>query len=235
MEFDLKGKMADVAGDTLKNVGDSNGKLSNENTESAQKLTNKTTRVALETGKAVGDKLVNKRKKAPETNKQAANRILLHEDTVTESAGATLHTSDGKSKLMTASRRRHVRDKQAVNDTRLRDNRKKLQKKLRQQYEIKATVKGGLKTDLQVEVGAESKMHESSKYAGISSAASFGKRTLHMADNMANDEKGLGIQNAWTDTASKTTDAVSTVYTISKTAKYWRMQKNEKEIAKLLK
>lgn len=235
MEFDLKGKMADVAGDTLKNVGDSNGKLSNENTESAQKLTNKTTRVALETGKAVGDKLVNKSKKAPETNKQAANRILLHEDTVTESAGATLHTSNGKSKLMTASRRRRVRDKQAVNDIKLRDNRKKLQKKLRQQYEIKTTVKGGLKTDLQVEVGAESKMHESSKYAGISSAASFGKRTLHMADNMANDEKGLGIQNAWTDTASKTADAVSTVYTISKTAKYWRMQKNEKEIAKLLK
>ena len=152
MEFDLKGKMADVAGDTLKNVGDSNGKLSNENTESAQKLTNKTTRVALETGKAVGDKLVNKRQKAPETNKQAANRILLHEDTVTESAGVTLHTSNGKSKLMTASRRRRVRDKQAVNDIKLRDNRKKLQKKLRQQYEIKATVKGGLKTDLQVEV-----------------------------------------------------------------------------------
>lgn len=145
MEFDLKGKMADVAGDTLKNVGDSNGKLSNENTESAQKLTNKTTRVALETGKAVGDKLVNKRQKAPETNKQAANRILLHEDTVTESAGATLHTSNGKSKLMTASRRRRVRDKQAVNDIKLLDNRKKLQKKLRQQYEIKATVKGGLK------------------------------------------------------------------------------------------
>lgn len=235
MEFDLKGKMADVAGDTLKNVGDSNGKLSNENTESAQKLTNKTTRVALETGKAVGDKLVNKSKKAPETNKQAANRILLHEDNDTELAGATLHTSDSRSKLMTASRRRRVRDKQAVNDIKLRDNRKKLQKKLRQQYEIKATVKGGLKTDLKVEVGAESKMYESSKYAGISSAASFGKRTLHMADNMANDEKGLGIQNAWTDTASKTADAVSTVYTISKTAKYWRMQKNEKEIAKLLK
>lgn len=235
MEFDLKGKMADVAGDTLKNVGDSNGKLSNENTESAQKLTNKTTRVALETGKAVGDKLVNKSKKAPETNKQAANRILLHEDNATELAGATLHTSDSRSKLMTASRRRRVRDKQAVNDIKLRDNRKKLQKKLRQQYEIKATVKGGLKTDLKVEVGAESKMYESSKYAGISSAASFGKRTLHMADNMANDEKGLGIQNAWTDTASKTADAVSTVYTISKTAKYWRMQKNEKEIAKLLK
>lgn len=235
MEFDLKGKMADVAGDTLKNVGDSNGKLSNENTESAQKLTNKTTRVALETGKAVGDKLVNKSKKAPETNKQAANRILLHEDNATELAGATLHTSDSRSKLMTASRRRRVRDKQAVNDIKLRDNRKKLQKKLRQQYEIKATVKGGLKTDLQVEVGAESKMYGSSKYAGISSAASFGKRTLHMADNMANDEKGLGIQNAWTDTASKTADAVSTVYTISKTAKYWRMQKNEKEIAKLLK
>ena len=235
MEFDLKGKMADVAGDTLKNVGDSNGKLSNENTESAQKLTNKTTRVALETGKAVGDKLVNKRQKAPETNKQAANRILLHEDNATELAGATLHTSDSRSKLMTASRRRRVRDKQAVNDIKLRDNRKKLQKKLRQQYEIKATVKGGLKTDLKVEVGAESKMYESSKYAGISSAASFGKRTLHMADNMANDEKGLGIQNAWTDTASKTADAVSTVYTISKTAKYWRMQKNEKEIAKLLK
>lgn len=235
MEFDLKGKMADVAGDTLKNVGDSNGKLSNENTESAQKLTNKTTRVALETGKAVGDKLVNKSKKAPEKNKQAANRILLHEDNATELAGATLHTSDSRSRLMTASRRRRVRDKQAVNDIKLRDNRKKLQKKLRQQYEIKATVKGGLKTDLKVEVGAESKMYESSKYAGISSAALFGKRTLHMADNMANDEKGLGIQNAWTDTASKTADAVSTVYTISKTAKYWRMQKNEKEIAKLLK
>lgn len=235
MEFDLKGKMADVAGDTLKNVGDSNGKLSNENTESAQKLTNKTTRVALETGKAVGDKLVNKSKKAPEKNKQAANRILLHKDNATELAGATLHTSDSRSRLMTASRRRRVRDKQAVNDIKLRDNRKKLQKKLRQQYEIKATVKGGLKTDLKVEVGAESKMYESSKYAGISSAALFGKRTLHMADNMANDEKGLGIQNAWTDTASKTADAVSTVYTISKTAKYWRMQKNEKEIAKLLK
>ena len=235
MELDLKGKMADVAGDTLKNVGDSNGKLSNENTESAQELTNKTTRVALETGKAVGDKLVNKSKEAPETNTQAANRILLHEDNATELAGATLHTSDGKSKLMTASRRRRVRDKQEVNDIKLRDNRKMLQKKLRLQYETKATVKGGLKTDLQVEVGAESKMHESSKYAVISSAASFGKRTLHMADNMANDEKGLGIQNAWTDTASKTADAVSTVYTISKTAKYWRMQKNEKEIAKLLK
>ena len=102
MEFDLKGKMADVAGDTLKNVGDSNGKLSNENTESAQKLTNKTTRVALETGKAVGDKMVNKSKKAPETNKQEEKRIILHEDNDTEHAGATINTTDRRYKLMKA-------------------------------------------------------------------------------------------------------------------------------------
>lgn len=235
MEFDLKGKMADVAGDTLKNTQNGNNRLSNENTESVQKLTQKTAKEALAVGKTVGDKLVNRRRNPPETNHEAANRILLHDDMATDS-NATLHTSDGQSKLMTASKRRRVRTERVMADNpHLHENRKKLQKKLRQQYNIKVAAKGGLKTDLRVEVDTQSKIHEGSKYAGMSQAVAFGKRTLHMADDMANDEKGLGIQNAWTDTATKMTDAVSTVYTVSKTAKYWRLNKNEKEIAKLIK
>lgn len=186
MGYDLKGKMADMAGDTLKNVEDGGNKLSSENTESAQKLSNKTTHTTLEASREVRDKLVNRRRKVPETNQDAANRILLH--------------SEG------------------VSDTKLHDHRKKLQKKLRQQYNIKTSVKGGLKTDLRVEVGTESKLHEGAKYSAISQAASFGKRTLHMTDDMANDEKGLGIQNAWTDAANKVSDAASTVYSVSSTA-----------------
>ena len=121
MGYDLKGKMADMAGDTLKNVEDGGNKLSSENTESAQKLSNKTTHTTLEASREVRDKLVNRRRKVPETNQDAANRILLH--------------SEG------------------VSDTKLHDHRKKLQKKLRQQYNIKTSVKGGLKTDLRVEGG----------------------------------------------------------------------------------
>lgn len=203
MGYDLKGKMADMAGDTLKNVEDGGNKLSSENTESAQKLSNKTTHTTLEASREVRDKLVNRRRKVPETNQDAANRILLH--------------SEG------------------VSDTKLHDHRKKLQKKLRQQYNIKTSVKGGLKTDLRVEVGTESKLHEGAKYSAISQAASFGKRTLHMTDDMANDEKGLGIQNAWTDAANKVSDAASTVYSVSSTAKYWRQQRREKDITRLIK
>lgn len=203
MGYDLKGKMADMAGDTLKNVEDGGNKLSSENTESAQKLSNKTTHTTLEVSREVRDKLVNRRRKVPETNQEAANRILLH--------------SEG------------------VSDTKLHDHRKKLQKKLRQQYNIKTSVKGGLKTDLRVEVGTESKLHEGAKYSAISQAASFGKRTLRMTDDMANDEKGLGIQNAWTDAANKVSDAASTVYSVSSTAKYWRLQRREKDITRLIK
>lgn len=53
MGYDLKGKMADMAGDTLKNVEDGGNKLSSENTESAQKLSNKTTHTTLEASREV--------------------------------------------------------------------------------------------------------------------------------------------------------------------------------------
>lgn len=84
MGYDLKGKMADMAGDTLKNVEDGGNKLSSENTESAQKLSNKTTHTTLEVSREVRDKLVNRRRKVPETNQDAANRILLHSEGVSD-------------------------------------------------------------------------------------------------------------------------------------------------------
>ena len=52
-----------------------------------------------------------------------------------------------------------------------------------------------------------------------------------MDDTAEGDENST--QNAWIDTADKGMDSVSKVYSLSRTAKYWRISKNEAEIAKL--
>lgn len=119
------------------------------------------------------------------------------------------------------------------NEKKLRDNRKKLQKKLRAEYEIKTELKGGLKSDLRLEQSAKSKLYDAPRFGGGEAAADFGKKMLHMADDAADDKNGTGIQNAWIDTADKAANASSGVMRLSRTARYHRMRKNEAQIAKL--
>lgn len=162
-----------------------------------------------------------------------------------DSAGVKLVSDSENGKgLITASKRREysqaLREGKSnelkhytANDKKLRDNRKKLQAKLRQQYDTKKEIKGGLVTDLRVVEKAENKLYGTAKYSGTEAAGNFGRKVLHTASDMADDEKGLGIQNAWVDTADKALDTSSRIFTLSRTAKYHKLRKNEAEIAKL--
>ena len=144
-----------------------------------------------------------------------------------DSAGVKLVSDSEKGKgLITASKRREysqaLRDGKSnelkhytANDKKLRDNKKKLQAKLRQQYETKKELKGGLVTDFRVEEKEESKLYGSVKYSGAEAAGNFGRKVLHTASDVADDESGLGIQNAWVDTADKALDTSSRVFTLS--------------------
>ena len=138
--------------------------------------------------------------------------------------------------LYTATKRKQQQgDKKALtpNEKKLRDNRKKLQKKLRAEYEVKTELKGGLKSDLRIEQSAKSKLYDAPRFGGGEAAADFGKKMLHMADDAADDKNGTGIQNAWIDTADKAANASSGIMRLSRTARYHRMRKNEAQIAKL--
>lgn len=138
--------------------------------------------------------------------------------------------------LYTATKRKQQQgDKTALtpNEKKLRDNRKKLQKKLRAEYEIKKELKGGLKTDLRIEQTAKSKLYDAPKFSGGEAVADFGKKMLHMADDATDDRNGTGIQNAWIDTADKVANVPLGVMRLSRTARYHRMRKNEAQIAKL--
>ena len=137
--------------------------------------------------------------------------------------------------LYTATKRKQQGDKNALtpNEKKLRDNRKKLQKKLRAEYQVKTELKGGLKSDLRIEQSAKSKLYDAPRFGGGEAAADFGKKMLHMADDAADDKNGTGIQNAWIDTADKAVNASSGIMRLSRTARYHRMRKNEAQIAKL--
>ena len=183
------------------------------------------------------------------SSRKAVERLRTGEDaerlSIHDKAGVRLVSdSEGGDKLYTASKRRKhaaaLRDGQSnelkhyeSNENKLRANNKKLQKKLRQEYETKNKLKGGLVTDLRVEEKAESKLYGAPKLSGAEAAGSFGRKMLHVTDDMARDDEGLGIQNAWVDTGSRVLDTSSRVYSLSQTAKYHRMAKNEAQIAKL--
>lgn len=210
MSMELKVK--DVAKDSLKqNTG--GDKLSNQNTP--QKLTRtvvgETERLA---GKVLSRKQAQKRSRQLLSNRDVASDVLLHRTKPEERLG--------------------VRNLSDTNESKLADNGKKLQKKLKQQYQIKTKVEGGFKTDLRVEQTVESKLSDTGKYSGVEAAGNFGQRVLHFADDLADDKDGTGIQNAWIDTASKITDTGARVYRLSKQAKYYRASKKEAEIAKLI-
>ncbi len=115
------------------------------------------------------------------------------------------------------------------NEKKLRDNRKKLQKKLRAEYEVKT----GLKSGLRIEQSAKSRLYDAPGFSGGEAAVDFGKKMLHMADDAADDRNGTGIQNAWIDTADKAANVSLGVMRLSRTARYHRMRKNEAQIAKL--
>ena len=84
-----------------------------------------------------------------------------------------------------------------------------------------------------MEQSAKSKLYDAPKFRGGEAAADFEKKMLHMADDAADDRNGTGIQNAWIDTADKAADASSKVLRLSRTARYYRLRKNEAQIAKL--
>lgn len=231
MAINLKDKAADISADTLKSVNDG-GKLKASNDESSQKLVRQSVDAAEDVAGAVKDGVrKNHNQKLTSSNQEIANQMLLHAN---EESGDKLYTAGNRRKHMEALRNGEISESVAApNSDKLHDNRKKLQKKLQQEYRVKTQLKGGLKNDLVIEQTAESKLYDTSKYGGVEAAGNFGKRVMHFANDMADDKNGTGIQNAWTDTASKTADTAYKVYSLSQTARYWRADKQEKEIAKL--
>lgn len=213
--MDLKEKAADVAGATLK-AGGGNDELKSDDRQGSQELLSAGGHAALDIVGSSIEQGVNGRYKYQQVNSRTANRMLVNK-------------KEGFNQLNSGSRK----DSLAPNEKKLRDNRKKLQKKLRTEYMVKTEVKGGLKTDLRIEQTAKSKLYDAPKYGGINAATDFGKKMLRMADDAADDRSGTGIQNAWADTASKALTASSGVYRLSRTAIFHRMQKNEAQIAKL--
>ena len=120
------------------------------------------------------------------------------------------------------------------NSNKLHDTKKKLERKLQSEYKVRTEIKGGLKTDLRVEKSVKSKLYDESSHKVTDIAGSMGQRALHFMDDMADGEEN-STQNAWIDSAGKAADGVSKVFSLSRTAKYWRMSRNEAEIAKLAK
>ena len=213
--MNLKDKAMDVAGETLKSA--SGGEKLSAHTDVAEKLT-RTVKGEAESllSNSVDHMLSEKRLRQMLSNRDVANDVLLHRTKPEERLGV-ISLSDA--------------DK---NVTKLHEHGKKLQKKIRQQYRIKTSVEGGIKSNLRIEQTAESRLSDIGKFSGAEAAGNFGQKVLHFADDIADDKDGLGIQNAWADSASKVTDTGIRVYRLSKQAKYFRASKREKEIAKLI-
>ena len=178
------------------------------------------------------------------TNKETASEYLLGSNKELE-LGDRERTFNRSDKLYTASRRRTKsemlrtdRESSVLsgmddsNSKKLHDTKKKLSRKLQDEYNVKTEIKGGLKTDLRVEKSVKSKLYDAPNHKPTDVAGSIGQRALHFMDDMADNEEN-STQNAWIDTAGKGADGVSKVFSLSQTAKYWRMSKNEAEIAKL--
>lgn len=116
----------------------------------------------------------------------------------------------------------------------LKSNRRKMQDKLHKAYEVKTELNGGLKDDLKIEQTVQPKLSDMPRHRSADVAGSIGQRALHGLD-MAMDADENSTQNAWVDTAAGITDGASNIISISRTAKFWRTQKSEAEIAKLAK
>ena len=174
-------------------------------------------------------------------NVGAEQSLTLQNDNLSGSSNQKLINSSGdRENLMTVTKRRQgggtiegeLKTPEGV-DKKLRNNRKKLQSKLRSEYDVQTKIKGGLVSDLRIEQEAKSKLYDAPTVNLADVTGDFGKKMLHMVDDMADDDRGTGIQNAWVDSASKLVDTSSKVYTLSRTAKYWRLQKEEAQIDKL--
>lgn len=172
-------------------------------------------------------------------------RESIHDMTDLRTSGTLKSEGDGV--LYTASKRREKA--QALREGRessllegmddsyakkLKNNRRKMQEKLQKNYEVKTELKGGLKTDLKVKQTVEPKLTDAPKHRPADVAGSIGQRALHGLDS-AMDTDESSIQNAWVSTASNAVDGTSNIISISRTARFWRMQKSEAEIAKLAK
>lgn len=120
------------------------------------------------------------------------------------------------------------------NSNKLHDTKKKLERKLQSEYKVRTEIKGGLKTDIRVEKSVKSKLYDEPSHKVTDIAGSMGQRALHFMDDVADGEEN-STQNAWIDSAGKAADGVSKFFSLSRTAKYWRMSRNEAEIAKLAK
>ena len=165
--------------------------------------------------KTVGDRLQRSNKKEKLYNRNIASEYLL--------ADRELGISSENSVLFGI---------EESGSTKLHGTRKKLNKKLQNEYRVKTEIKGGLKTDLRVEKSVTSKFYDAPRHKATDTAGSIGQRALHFMDDTAEGDEN-STQNAWIDTADKGMDSVSKVYSLSRTAKYWRISKNEAEIAKL--
>ena len=240
MGLDFKEKATEVAGSTLKNAT-SGDKLSNDNSEGASKLTQYGARTVVNTvDKTISHSAYKKAEQYASNNQEVANQVLLHDKAV--DSGQMLHASDSSAKLITASRRRAkaeaLREGKSLSyeltpdAKKLRDNRKKLQKKLQQEYKVKTEVKGGFKSNLRIEQTAESDLY-SNKFKGADAIRNASSGALHFMDDMADGGDSNSTQNAWIDSSSKVLDTASRVYSLSQTAKYHRASKKEAEIAKL--
>lgn len=210
--MDLKGKVADT---TLK-AGKGNDELQSGDSQGSEEYLSAGRYAAHEIARIGMERGVKGKNSHRHTNSMVATRMLVNRN-------------DGLNQLNTGGKNEGL----APNEKKLRDNKKKLQKKLRTEYKVSTEVKGGLQTDLRVEQTVKSKLYDAPKYSGITSAMDFGKKMLRMADDAADDRNDTGVQNAWTDTASKTLTVTSNVYRLSRTAIFHRMQKNEAQIAKL--
>lgn len=126
-----------------------------------------------------------------------------------------------------------------ISDTyqsKLKDSRRKaLQKKLQQEYRVKTKMSISEGVSLMTEQTAVSKIYDTGRFTGAEAAGRFGKKTLHFADNLADDRNGLGIQNAWVDAAYKVVSTGAKVYSLSQTARYWKRNRDERTIARLIK
>jgi len=170
-------------------------------------------------------------------------RDAMNDATDLRTSGAL--RSEGGDKLITASRRRAkaqalregresmlLEGMDDANAKKLRDNRKKMQAKLRRNYEISTEIKGGIKSDLVIEDTVQSKLSNAPKHRPEDVAGSIGKRALHFIDDVSDGGEN-STQNAWIDTIDKGAEGVSGIYSISQTAKFWRQSRNEAEIARL--
>lgn len=167
---------------------------------------------------------------------ELGDRVRFNTLSASDSEGANLYTASRRrtrSKAYKEGRNSSVlTGLDDVNAKKLHDNRKKMQSKLRQNYEVKTRLKGGLNNELVVEKSVQNRLSDTLRYKDV--AGSIGEKTLHFLDDVTSSGDDNSTQNAWVDTIGKGSDITSRVFSISQTAKYWRLRKTEKDITKLV-